>query len=115
MSPRLLDDDLRTKSNYTTLAHCIPTPFMLSVARRAKSKHAEGLDSPPFDFAALRSGRTGMDPTGGEKVYESSVVRFSHDFTASVYSSPENRSHAAWRLMPSASPIRVQVIPRPRS
>ena len=28
------------------------------------------------------------------------------------YSSPENRSQADWRVMPSASPIRAQLIPR---
>jgi len=28
------------KSNHTTLAHCLPQPLMLSVAHRAKSKHA---------------------------------------------------------------------------
>lgn len=31
------------------------------------------------------------------------------------YSSPENRSHADWRVIPSASPIRVQVTPRLRA
>jgi len=33
-----------------------------------------GLDSSPFDCASLRSGRAGMYPTGGEGVYESSMV-----------------------------------------
>ena len=41
--------------------------------------------------------------------------RVNYSLVALVYSSPENRSHAAWRLMPSASPIRVHVTPCPRS
>jgi hypothetical protein len=32
---------------------------------------------PAFDFAALRSGRTGRESTAGEEVYQSCVVRFS--------------------------------------
>lgn len=31
---------------------------------------------------------------------------------AQGYSSPENRSQADWRVMPSASPIRAQLTPR---
>src|ERR1035438_564599 len=32
-----------------------------------------------------------------------------------VYSSPENRSHADWRVIPRASPIRAQVAPSARA
>lgn len=51
------------------------TPFALSVAAAAaqsKSTIVAGL--PALDFAALRSGRTGIKPTASEEMYESHVV-----------------------------------------
>jgi hypothetical protein len=36
------------------------------------------------------------------------------DWTMAAHSSPEKRSHADWRVIPSASPIRVQVTSRAR-
>ena len=59
----------------------------MTLARSTKTAHAERRpqgeveaggerDAAPFDFASLRSGRAGKYPTVGERVYESSVVRY---------------------------------------
>jgi hypothetical protein len=41
-NPNALPAELETKSNHATLVHKLHNPLMLSVARRAKSKHAPG-------------------------------------------------------------------------
>ena len=64
---------------HTTLIHCPPKPFVLSVAPEGEVEACPRREAAPFDFPfdklRVRSARTGMCPTGGKRVYESSVVR----------------------------------------
>src|SRR5207248_7942852 len=52
---------------------------------------------------------TGVPEPWGHWTGPRTPVRWPED---ARYSSPENRSHADWRVIPRASPMRAQVLPR---
>ena len=61
----------------TTTAHTEPFDCAQDKLRpEGEVEAGVRLDTAPFDFAALRSGRAEKCPTASEEVYECSVVRF---------------------------------------